>query len=185
MVRNDTPNACADNTVSYIEPKCKDADAVRENLLKAYDIIGSLTPLATDCGELCGKACCSPDEDGQGGMLLFPGERALCEGGWCRIDSAPEGDILTCLAPCPRDARPLACRIFPLTPVFSKGVWTVRMDARARRMCPLVRSGVKGLDREFALAVRDALRIIASTPEGESFLQDWQAAEEEFRSFTL
>jgi hypothetical protein len=69
--------------------------------------------------------------------------------------------------------------------VFSKGAWTVRMDARARRMCPLVRSGVKGLNREFALAVRDALRLIAEDPEGEKFLQDWQAAEEEFRSFTL
>ena len=167
------------------EPIKTDISSVRDNLLKAYEIIKDLTPLRTDCGELCNKACCSPDEDGQGGMLLFPGERELCEGDWCRIDSTPAGDILTCLSPCPRDTRPLACRIFPLTPVFSKGVWTVRMDARARRMCPLVRSGVKGLDREFSLAVRDALRIIASDPAGEKFLQDWQAAEEEFRDFTL
>ena len=59
------------------------------------------------------------------------------------------------------------------------------MDARARVMCPLVRSGVKGLNREFALAVRDALRLIASDPEGEKFLQDWQAAEEQYRNFSL
>ena len=154
-------------------------------ILRAYGILGGLTPLERDCGELCGKACCSADEDGQGGMLLFPGEEELCAGDWCEINDAPAGRILTCLEPCPRDKRPLACRIFPLSPVFSKGSWTVRMDARARVMCPLVRYGVKGLNREFALAVRDAIRLIASTPEGEKFLQDWQAAEEEFRSFTL
>ena len=156
-----------------------------EIIRKAYDILGGLTPLEGDCGDMCGKACCSPDEDGQGGMLLFPGERSLCEGEWNRIEETDGGDILVCVSPCPREARPLACRIFPLTPVFSRGVWTVRMDARARRMCPLVRSGVKGLSREFALAVREALRLIAACPEGEKFLRDWQAAEEEYRSFTL
>ena len=156
-----------------------------EMIKKAYEILGDLTPLSSDCGELCGKACCSPDEDGQGGMLLFPYERGLCEGEWNRIEPSESGDVLVCTAPCPRDARPLACRIFPLTPVFSNGAWTVRMDARARRMCPLVRSGVKGLSREFALAVREALRLIASCPEGEKFLRDWQAAEEEYRNFTI
>lgn len=152
---------------------------------KAYDIIGDLTPLTCDCGDTCGKACCSPDEDGQGGMLLFPGERPICEGDWNHIDETPAGGVLVCDSPCPRDARPLACRIFPLTPVFSKGAWTVRMDARARTMCPLVRHGVKGLDREFALAVRSALRLIAEDPEGEEFLKSWQAAEEEYRNFSL
>lgn len=160
-------------------------DICRKNVLEAYSIIGKLTPLITDCGPLCGKACCSPDEDGQGGMLLFPGEEEMCAGGWCTVEHTDAGDMLYCVAPCPRDARPLACRIFPLTPVFSKGAWTVRMDARARVMCPLARSGVKGVDREFALAVRRALRLIATTPEGDEFLRSWQAAEDEFRNFSL
>lgn len=160
-------------------------DILHKNVLEAYSIIGELTPLITDCGALCGKACCAPDEDGQGGMLLFPGEEDMCAGDWCVIDHTETGDILTCIAPCPRNARPLACRIFPLTPVFSKGAWTVRMDARARVMCPLARSGVKGVDREFALAVRRTLRLIASTYEGNEFLRSWQAAEDEFRSFRL
>ena len=166
-------------------PQTYDFNAVRHNLLKAYETIGDLTPLDGDCGDICGKACCECDEDGQGGMLLFPGEEELCAGDWCKITDSAEGRILTCLEPCPRDKRPLACRIFPLTPVFSKGNWTVRMDARARVMCPLVRSGVKGLNREFALAVRDALRLIASEPEGQKFLEDWQAAEEQYRNFSL
>ena len=41
-------------------------------ILEACEIIGALTPLAGDCGVLCGAACCQPDEDGQGGMSSFP-----------------------------------------------------------------------------------------------------------------
>lgn len=160
----------------------------KEIIAKAYSIIGDLTPLATDCGALCDKACCAADEDGQGGVYLFPGEEELIAGAdWCDIINDPEeiAPMAVCTSPCTRDMRPLACRIFPLTPVFSKGVWTVRMDVRARAMCPLARSGVKGLRREFAVAVRDAIRLIAADPEGELFLQKWQALEDMFRNFSL
>ena len=43
-------------------------------ILRARALIGPLTPMITDCGALCGAACCQPDEDGQGGVYLFPGE---------------------------------------------------------------------------------------------------------------
>ena len=56
----------------------------RDVLLRAYAIIGDKTPMLTDCGLMCGAACCQPDEDGQGGMLLFPGEEGL-------YDPLPEG----------------------------------------------------------------------------------------------
>ena len=58
-----------------------------ENLIRAYAILGDLTPMMTDCGMLCGAACCQADEDGQGGVHLFPGERARledCNWGWIR-----------------------------------------------------------------------------------------------------
>lgn len=146
----------------------------------AREIIGDLTPLNFDCGALCGAACCRPDEDGAGGMYLFPGEKwaGTILGG----DFAP---IAVCDGRCARDARPLACMIFPLTPVCSDGVWKVRMDARARAVCPLAPSGAKGVQREFARAVTRAVRLIASDPEGEAFLGKWQAREEEFRNFRL
>ena len=47
-----------------------------EILDRAYAAIGDLTPMLTDCGALCGAACCQTDEDGQGGVHLFPGEAA-------------------------------------------------------------------------------------------------------------
>ena len=146
----------------------------------ARRLLGDLTPLAFDCGALCGAACCRPDEDGVGGMYLFPGEK------WAgKVLDGDFASIAVCEGRCDRATRPLACMIFPLTPVFSDGVWKARMDARARAMCPLAASGVKGVQREFARAAVKAIRMIAQDPEGDAFLRAWQAKEEEFRDFTL
>lgn len=154
-----------------------------ELLLRAREMIGELTPLLSDCGTLCGAACCRPDEDGQGGVYLFPGEEALPGGyPWGRVDRDAFGPMLVCDGMCDRDRRPLACRIFPLTPVRGKdGQWTVRIDVRARAMCPLARHGVRGLNPEFARAVRSAIRLLAADAEGEAFLRRWEALEAEYR----
>ncbi len=146
----------------------------------ARALIGSLTPLSQDCGALCGAACCRPDEDGNGGMYLFPGEDWAGE-----IRAGDFAPVAVCDGHCARETRPLACVIFPLTPVFSDGKWKVRMDARARALCPLAASGVKGVGRAFARAVTQAVRLVAQDPEGDAFLRKWQAREEEFRNFTL
>ena len=153
-------------------------------LTRACARIGDLTPMLTDCGALCGAACCHTDDDGQGGVHLFPGEAArLRDCDW--VDSVLSGSfapVMTCAGTCRREKRPLGCRIFPLTPVRGRdGRWTVRMDARARAMCPLTASGIGGLDPAFVRAVRRALRIIAEDPEGDAFLEKWHALEDEYR----
>ena len=55
------------------------------------------------------------------------------------------------------------------------------MDARARGLCPLYRHGARGLNPDFARAAVRALRLIASDPEGEEFLNRWAALEKEYR----
>ena len=152
-------------------------------LLHAYDAIGERTPMLRDCGGLCKAACCQPDADGQGGVHLFPGEEALLSDcAWGRIVPNVFASMLVCEGMCQRDARPLGCRIFPLTPVRGKnGQWTVRMDVRARTMCPLAAHGLSGLDPAFPRAVRDAIRIVAEDPEGDAFLEKWAALEAEYR----
>ena len=156
-------------------------DYMEQGILEAaLADIGDRTPLFQDCGALCGAACCRPDEDGDGGMYLFPGEEWA--GPILAGDFAP---IAVCRGQCHRETRPLACRIFPLTPVFAGGVWKLRMDARARAMCPLAPSGVKGVQRAFARVVLRAIRRIAADPAGEAFLREWQAREEQFRGFRL
>lgn len=153
-----------------------------EILLQAREAVGRRTPLLQNCGALCGAACCQPDADGQGGVYLFPGEEALFDGAdWARVEPSPFAPELVCNGACDRERRPLACRIFPLTPVRGKSGWTVRLDVRARAMCPLSRGGVRGLDPEFVRSVRRAIRIVASDPEGEAFLDRWAALERKYR----
>lgn len=152
-------------------------------LVRVREIIGDKTPLLTDCGALCDGACCQCDEDGQGGVYLFPGEEALLQRiSWGRIEPTDFAPMLVCEGQCTRNERPLGCRIFPLTPVRDRhGAWSVRMDARARAMCPLTRGGLSSLDPTFVRAVRDALRAAAKDAQTDVFLDRWQALEEAFR----
>ena len=157
----------------------------KETILAAYAAIGDATPLKTNCGLLCDAACCFADEDGQGGVTLLPGEKELMgEIEWGALAPDPQMNLpfLTCHGPCDRERRPFFCRIFPLCPVIGKsGKWTVRMDARARAVCPLTRGGLNGLDPDFLRGVRNAVQILAADPEGEAVLTKWAELENEFR----
>ncbi len=136
------------------------------------------TPLNRDCGGLCDAACCQPDAEGRGGMLLFPGEERyydpLPEGFVIGADPHGLGLLLTCKGTCARVTRPLACRFFPLFPYVretDKGIaLSVRMDKRAGHVCPLFSGGVPGLKGAFADAVRQAARLLLKDPEHRRFL---------------
>ena len=161
-----------------------DASPATAAVLRAYQALGAHTPMLRDCGALCGAACCRPDADGQGGVYLFPGEAALlANADWCRVTPADFAPMLVCGGTCLRECRPLGCRLFPLTPARSAaGRWSVRLDARARAMCPLSRAGLRGLNPAFLSAAREAVRAIAQTTEGEAFLEAWVALEEAYRA---
>ena len=154
-------------------------------LQRAYAAIGESTPMHSDCGKLCNAACCATDVDGQGGVCLLDEEYALLKNvAWAKIehDAQMDAPMLMCSALCERELRPFLCRIFPLCPVLGKGgKWTVRMDARARAVCPLSRGGLNGLDPQFVRGCASAVRILAQDEAGEAFLQRWAAIEAEFR----
>ncbi len=156
-----------------------------ERIRRAWAAIGGCTPLKTDCGALCGAACCCPDGDGQGGVCLLPGEAELLRGaGFCEIVHEPRMDapMILCTGPCDRSMRPFLCRIFPLCPVVGRdGRWTVRMDARARSACPLAAAGLRGLDPDFVRGAARAVRILGEDAAGEAFLRRWSEIEAEFR----
>jgi len=151
----------------------------------ARALLEHITPLRQDCGRLCGGACCAPDEDGQGGMLLFPGEEAL-------YDPLPEGFsitrddgvcagalLLTCSGECRRCQRPLSCRLFPLLPTESGA----KMDRRAWAVCPLMEWGKAGLSREFVDAVAQAGKTLYACPEHARFLQAIHAYNDQLSKF--
>ena len=99
-------------------------------LEKANEALGSLTPLKTNCGKYCGGACCEPDESGENGMLLLPGEEAYyaepIEGFPFRLiddDTLFEGGKrFVCEGICSREHRPshASCFRFALTPTPSR-----------------------------------------------------------------
>lgn len=148
-------------------------------------LLEDVTPLKTDCGRVCGGACCQSDEDGQGGMLLFPGEEKM-------YDPLPEGFSLTrddsvlpgmllllCDGQCDREKRPLSCRIFPMLPSPQGG----KMDRRAWAVCPLMEYGKRGLNPEFTEKVREVGEILYACPEHRAFLDALHAYIEKLKSF--
>ena len=156
-----------------------------EAVLKARKLLDSVTPLKTDCGRTCDGACCQPDEDGQGGMLLFPGEDALYadmpKGFSIRKDDAvlPGLKLLTCEGTCNREDRPLSCRLFPMLPTPTGA----KMDRRAWAVCPLMASGKRGLNPDFVQAVKDAGAILYACPEHAAFLDALHAYNERLKDF--
>lgn len=159
----------------------KEAHSGAEALLAARNLLGSHTPLRRDCGSLCGRACCHADEDGLGGMLLFPGEEAfyrrLPQGFCLQLDSSVmEGAfLLTCEGFCERDGRPLACRIFPLAFGVADGGGCVFPDPRAWPLCPLMPSGVEGLSEGFVSSARRAAELLGENRDTRAFIQAQQA----------
>ncbi|HHU91355.1 MAG TPA: hypothetical protein GXZ22_09930 [Clostridiaceae bacterium] len=149
----------------------------RELYEKVYNILDKVTPLQSDCGELCGKACCqSPDEDA--GMYLFPGEEIMFTElpSWLKIEVSDftYGDnkpvlIAICSDKCQRELRPLACRIFPLTPYMTRsGVMSIKIDPRAIPMCPLAKEAT--LDETFVSAVARVFKLLSKEKEIQSFV---------------
>ena len=136
-----------------------------------YALLGDLTPLAADCGEVCAAACCK-GEDNEG-MLLFPGEaeHLACEE---RVTRENGRELYVCDGRCDREQRPLSCRLFPLFPVVTaEGRIRAVYDPRAYHVCPLVQlqDNVR-LDISFVRAVRAVGRRIAASPEGLAFLKE-------------
>ncbi len=133
---------------------------------KIFDIIGELTPLRADCGQLCGGACCKGDENT--GMLLFPHEESTLE-----IKVTESGARLAvCSGACDRNCRPLACRIFPFFPTIDeRGRIFVEADTRAGVLCPLIEhSDEIVFDPKFFKAIKKIGKILAMDKECREFL---------------
>lgn len=163
--------------------------------LQLYRLFDSLTPTDFDCGKLCGKACCRGDD---AGMYLFPGEKKVfdmlsCE--WAKIENSDftynhngkekPVPILFCNGSCDRYQRPLACRIFPLTPLLdADGTLKITIDPRAKAMCPLSRgTSVEDFPPNFVNAVYKTFRILLSNKEFCSFMKAYSEYIREYFKF--
>ncbi len=141
--------------------------AVR-TLEEARAILQDVTPLKKNCGRLCDAACCQSDETGENGMLLFPFEETF----YARpIEGFPfhladddtlfkGGKRLVCEGVCPREHRPLACRLFPLrvrvvTDDNGESAAKPEIDPRGWCCCPILeQGGMRAMSSDFIEAVR-------------------------------
>ena len=153
-----------------------------EAVLCARNLLENLTPLKTDCGRLCAGACCQGDE--QTGMLLFPGEETFYEScTFARIIPAgftlggSDALLLVCSGTCERGNRPLACRLFPLFLKFKEdGTTRLRMDVRAKSVCPLTDYGIRALDPDFKQAARQAYDALLEDDACAAYLRELDEA---------
>jgi len=153
-----------------------------EALVWAREHLEDVTPLKSDCGRVCGAACCRPVQGEESGMLLFPGEEEAYSGRpeWT-IQYTAMGPMVICSGTCDRAERPLACRMFPLLPVLRDGRVTAVTDLRAKAVCPLARQGRSALDPAFRDAVQEAGERLLREEQQAAFLRTLTAEQEEIR----
>ena len=139
---------------------------------RVYRQLHHCTPLKYDCGRICERACCR-GLDQNSGMWLFPGEEELLarEPGFQilplqrNLANGRPLFWLICAGRCDRARRPLACRIFPLTPrLTAKEIIVVEMDPRARPLCPLAKDR-RLLEPDFVRAVARICRELGRDPQ--------------------
>ncbi|MCH5212423.1 MAG: hypothetical protein J1G06_05370 [Oscillospiraceae bacterium] len=163
--------------------------------LQLYRMFDENTPIPVDCGKLCNAACCSGDDSG---MFLFPGEKEvfkLLKPSGFRIEYSDltyndggiirKTPIIFCEGNCDRYVRPLACRIFPLTPVIDKnGKIEIITDPRAKSICPLAKTFyLSEYDENFLKAVKKAFTLLSKNKHVMAFLYEYTDYINEFRRF--
>jgi hypothetical protein len=154
-----------------------------------------VTPIAVDCGRLCGKACCKGDDMG---MYLFPGEKGvydLLSPKWARLEMSDftykygqktcQTPIVFCSGRCDRYQRPLACRIFPLTPyITADGTLDVIIDPRAKSVCPMAKVlYLSDFDPLFVKNVKRAFSLLVKNPRIRAFMTEYSSYIDEFAKF--
>lgn len=162
--------------------------------LQLYKLFDGVTPLPADCGRLCGKICCDGESDS--GMLLFPGEfevYRLLEPSWLEIQKTDmtyeynsktyRVPIAMCSADCDRFERPLACRIFPLTPHLDKeGRLEIISDPRAKIICPISVDADK-FDKHFVKNVHRAFSLLMKNERFKAFMRVYSKYLDDFFKF--
>ncbi|MCQ2559339.1 MAG: hypothetical protein MJ157_01285 [Clostridia bacterium] len=166
-----------------------------------YQISAEVTPLAQDCGKLCQSICCQAQEGKTLGMYLFPGEEVMFSGqeDWlvmekhdCRLFDFPaewQGSVyfMICTRPCPRNKRPLSCRLFPVTPhLLLDGSWILIYETmNLPYKCPLIEER-RPLQKEFIemaalvwqeLLKDEKIRILVAEDSREREQEDWENIE--------
>ena len=166
----------------------------------AYDILNKSTPLRFDCGKLCRGVCCQNLADDieageNSGMYLFPGEEIMLQKAvfldvipvHFKFNTSTQILLATCNGMCVRNLRPLACRIFPLTPYLTqKDILVIRIDPRAIPICPLAEAlDHSKLHPDFVEKVRKVFRMLITDPQIKSYIAGLSRLIDEFTNYPI
>ncbi|MBR4940849.1 MAG: hypothetical protein IKZ19_02480 [Clostridia bacterium] len=169
-----------------------------KHIRRAYKILGDVTPISADCGQLCGKACCTSGKRGSSeelGMLLFPGEENFFSPSLKKqkvtIGGKP-GVFASCTGKCIRKFRPLSCRIFPLLPYVAKDDrslkkpfrFSIIQDPRGKYLCPLIYAG-DHVEDEFRERVAMAISEAGKCKTVRLFIFRLSEIADDYRRFTF
>ena len=147
-----------------------------------YRMLDEVSPLDSDCGELCGAACCTLGKDGDMGIYLLPGEEKLYgpeDSDWFELTKERAQDyefpdswrgtiyFAKCKNPphCRREKRPMQCRSFPLLPhLTADGLLSmVYCDLDVPYDCPLIEQEIP-LNDDFVEATEEAWSRLIEDP---------------------
>ncbi len=163
--------------------------------LQLYKLFNNSTPIKADCGKLCNAACCKGED---GGMYLFPGEKRVFElltPDWIRLEKSDftyeyNGKkksvyIAFCNESCDRFERPLACRIFPLTPILDDdGKLDIIIDPRSKAICPMGAAfKLDDFDAGFIKNVKKTFITLSKNKEFAEFLKAYTEYLKDFQKF--
>lgn len=165
---------------------------------RVYAMTGDITVTFFDCGTLCAKRCCrtfacagASAEDQDYGMELYPGEELILAGeiksrrwlDWRFLSGreyhlpsfwGPDEGVyfVGCKIPCPRDKRPLRCRLFPYKPVLRpNGKVVLVLEQGAPNYCPLTGDD---LDPRARNKLEKAMQLLITVPKVRELLW-WDA----------
>lgn len=172
--------------------------AALKALKEARGMLENVTPMKMNCGKLCDGACCKEDESGDNGMLLFPYEAELykkpIEGfAYHLVDDDTlfkGGKRFVCEGSCPREHRPLACRLFPLRIAIASddngidATAEAEIDPRAWICCPILeQGGLRAMSMDFKDAVKRAGEVLMENDYMLEALHNEQRLIDEMRQF--
>ena len=121
-------------------------------------------------------------------MILFPGEDNLPAS--IRVSAREMNgypvSFAVCKGRCPRDKRPLSCRIFPFAPYLdAHGRLSVIPDPRAKYICPLLAQIARPfINRRFLRALEDVFDGFLEVDGMRPMLEAYSAMLDEYRRFT-
>ncbi len=152
-----------------------------------YSFTSEPTPLQYDCGTLCGRACCQPGRNNDLGVYLFPGEEVMFnrKENWLIWEAQNPAEqlfpaswptpvyFIRCTDLCPREARPLACRFFPLAPHLQQDNRLLfiyeTLDLPYR--CPLINEDLP-LQNKFIRTVAAAWQVMLQDSRIRNFVEE-------------